>query len=616
MTLVKLRIAYNGQSDALLTDLTVEEALKYASELKTKQSKRYDFFDENHEHYRMSQHNGTRHTGAKQLDPIKQPLTSAKHPSHTVNVRNMLEVFGLMGCRRVTTGAISGGQKKRLSIALELIFSPNVLLLDEPTTGLDSVSSYQCLSLLKTLSYNREPLVIAASIHQPTARLLAFFDHIYVLSVDGRCVYSGPTDRLIAHLSSFGFHCPLIVYHNPADYVIEISSGGHGSQAIDSLAEYESERLTEKLDKMQMCGHESIGGRVLGKNLGQHCERKRTAGEQWRDLWILVKRAHRVSVRNPLVVWLRVLALAISLATKFMVYSQARAGKSSDGGCADIDSVFAKMRSVVVKENTMQRTFKNIQNVSYILSTTMFIHFVTIAPTLMTFPLELNTFMKEHFNKWYTTWSYFMARSVVDVPVVVGIPMVYATIMWWMTNQEWDVWRFSLMMLVMVMVALVSHSMGLLLSSFFINNIRASLLSFTIFIAPFLLFSGALIPIRTMPSYLQTFSYLSIFSLNSGMLIILYGFNRCPSGVLPPITMDRFGAEFGLNMNQLNECLSESDSLTNVTHNTLRSVNRMIAAENPSKMLEWFALKDSDLWISNYSIAKKCKLVWMRGSNI
>ena len=210
-----LRIAYNSQTDALIDELTVEEALRYASELKKIQSKRYDFFDTKHEkngtngkiHYK-SGHNGVENN----IDIVseeQEPLAKGQI-SHEINVENMIQAFGLGGCARVRTSSISGGQKKRLSIALELIFSPNILLLDEPTTGLDSRSSFQCLSLLKTLSYNKDPLVIAASIHQPTARLLNFFDNIYVLSIDGSCIYSGPTDKLVAHLYGFGLICPVI----------------------------------------------------------------------------------------------------------------------------------------------------------------------------------------------------------------------------------------------------------------------------------------------------------------------------------------------------------------------------------------------------------------------
>lgn len=119
----------------------------------------------------------------------------------------------------------SGGQKKRLSIALELIFSPNVLLLDEPTTGLDSVSSLQLIQLLKKLVQNH-PIIICATIHQPSAKLFSYFDDLYVISAFGTCIYRGPGQNLLDHLKNYNLNCP--IFHNISDFVLEVAAGIHG----------------------------------------------------------------------------------------------------------------------------------------------------------------------------------------------------------------------------------------------------------------------------------------------------------------------------------------------------------------------------------------------------
>lgn len=123
----------------------------------------------------------------------------------------------------------SGGQKKRLSIALELIFSPNVLLLDEPTTGLDSVSSLQLVQLLKSLVQSH-PVIICASIHQPSAKLFSYFDNLYVISSMGTCLYHGPRENLLAHLNSYNLNCP--IFHNIADFALEVAAGLHGEEVF------------------------------------------------------------------------------------------------------------------------------------------------------------------------------------------------------------------------------------------------------------------------------------------------------------------------------------------------------------------------------------------------
>ncbi|KAH6632573.1 P-loop containing nucleoside triphosphate hydrolase protein [Chaetomium tenue] len=156
-------------------------------------------------------------------------------------IDTLLESFGLVGLAtlRVGTG-ISHGQKRRLTVAKQLVTGPGILFLDEPTSGLDSVASCHVVSYLKQLA-KRTGLIVVCSIHQPSTSTFNLFDKLLLLSA-GKPHYFGPISQLVDYYASIGVTVPERA--NPADFLLELVNTDF-SQAQNEAAASERERVAE-----------------------------------------------------------------------------------------------------------------------------------------------------------------------------------------------------------------------------------------------------------------------------------------------------------------------------------------------------------------------------------
>eukprot|EP00892_Ulva_mutabilis_P011926 jgi/Ulvmu1/9105/UM005_0200.1 len=120
----------------------------------------------------------------------------------------LLKDLGLLGCAHRMVGGssgivgVSGGERRRVSIALELCARPDMLMMDEVTSGLDSYTAHRLTSMLKTIAVDHSRIMIA-SIHQPSQAIFAQMDRLLLLHL-GRAVFSGPAAELEGVLGRAG----------------------------------------------------------------------------------------------------------------------------------------------------------------------------------------------------------------------------------------------------------------------------------------------------------------------------------------------------------------------------------------------------------------------------
>jgi ABC-type multidrug transport system ATPase subunit len=105
-----------------------------------------------------------------------------------------------------TGRGISGGEKRRVGIACELVTSPSTLFLDEPTSGLDAFNAFNAVECLVNLVKNFSRTVVV-TIHQPRSNIVALFDQL-VLLAKGRAVYSDPFENCQPYFDNIGYTCP------------------------------------------------------------------------------------------------------------------------------------------------------------------------------------------------------------------------------------------------------------------------------------------------------------------------------------------------------------------------------------------------------------------------
>ncbi|XP_004848107.1 ATP-binding cassette sub-family G member 2-like isoform X2 [Heterocephalus glaber] len=142
------------------------------------------------------------------------------------------------------TGGLSGAERKRTSIAMELIMDPCILFLDEPTNGLDSNTAHAVLSLLKRMS--RQGRTIIFSIHQPRYSIFKLFDSLTLLA-SGKLMFHGPAQEAMEYFASAGYHSE--PYNNPAEFFLDIINGVSSTVVLSGDEEDYEASMTEEPSK-------------------------------------------------------------------------------------------------------------------------------------------------------------------------------------------------------------------------------------------------------------------------------------------------------------------------------------------------------------------------------
>ncbi|KAF3903928.1 hypothetical protein ABW21_db0203907 [Orbilia brochopaga] len=158
--------------------------------------------------------------------------------SKKTRVMEVMSQLGVLGIQDSLIGSeegergISGGERRRVSIACELVTSPAILFLDEPTSGLDAYNAYNVIECLVSLAQNYNRTIIF-TIHQPRSNIVALFDQL-VLLAKGRMVYSGEFKLCQDYFANLGYPCP--PGFNIADFLVDLTMHASHKRTVPSEA--------------------------------------------------------------------------------------------------------------------------------------------------------------------------------------------------------------------------------------------------------------------------------------------------------------------------------------------------------------------------------------------
>ncbi|KAJ5777572.1 hypothetical protein N7520_000818 [Penicillium odoratum] len=375
--------SYVEQEDALIGSMTVRETLKFAADLSL-------------------------------------PSSVSKR-QRMERIRTLLDAFGIQKQADTLIGTpirkgISGGQKRRVSVASQLITCPKILFLDEPTSGLDSTASFEVISYVKKLA-KESNIIIIASIHQPSTTTFRLFDKLLLLSA-GRTCFFGPISNVGEYFRDIGY--PIPGNTNPAEFLLDIVSSDFSALTDDADIRVQQIQSAwkESREAQTVIQKTPDGLNVAEKDVDVGGDLARAG-----VIMIIVTLLHRSfikSYRDVVAYGIRIvmyLGLAIMMGTVWL-----RLHPSQESIQPFINAIF------------FGSAFMSFMAVAYV-------------PAFLE---DRATFAKERANGLYGAAPFMISNFLIGIPFLFLISILFSIVSYWLSNFQptatafftWVMWLF------------------------------------------------------------------------------------------------------------------------------------------------------------------------------
>lgn len=388
-------------------------------------------------------------------------------------VENLMKQLGLTKSADTIVGdakvrGLSGGERKRLSIAVEMISSPSLIFLDEPTSGLDSAAAANLVEKLRDLA--NEGKTVVAVIHQPSQHVFSMFDDLLLLS-DGQQMYFGPVDEVRKYMQKQGYEPEKEV--GTAEYVLECISRVPRMDEADADAHKRVLTLAENAKNAQKT---DLG--VKGeddKKLEHYSVQQSRHGPRaniFKQFGLLLKRAGREVLRGKGVIILK----TVQQITVSLIY----------GG---IYKLGTNQASIQDRYGLISLTAIGSANMA-------------IAAALRAFPKEKAVVSTEIASKMYGTVPYFIGKAISEVPMVAFYNGIFMTLLYKLTGMNPAPGKLRQFLSVVMMHGLAAESLGLAIGAISPNS-DVALGLFPAVLVLNIIFDGRNISVENTPKYLR-----------------------------------------------------------------------------------------------------------------
>lgn len=471
----KYMIGYVEQEDVMYRTLTVKETLYYAAMLR-----------------------------------LPQYLT---HEQKKQRATQVMTELGLAKAARTRIGdeftkGISGGERKRVAIGIELIANPGLLFLDEPTSGLDSYAAYNIMESISVLAL-RELKTVIATVHQPREDILFLFDKLLLIT-GGHCAYFGSTVDAMSWFDEVGYACPTFI--NPADFFIDLISidtrgeeleknslsrinrivtswKNHlrdseplsitieGSEAVDNDKQHEDTSIRAFNPDLSMLEPESREKQMLKiMSSSKLCSSRNTWIEEF---YILLRRSILHQLRSKaIIVMLLVQTIYIILMIGFTFFQ------------LPLNQPGAQARVGLMLFFIINISFSTIQSVALI------------------FPIERAVIMRERYAGSYRVSSYYVSKAISLLPIRIIAVLTYVWITYYIIGLNPAADRFFILQGIMLDTMFCAYAFGLLIGSLSKTPEHSQIISIMILLTLFI-YAGNLVSATIVPPELSWLQYIS-----------------------------------------------------------------------------------------------------------